>query len=151
MTRPTGFILPNAAINQAYLRLMPWVIAGLLLPLLFGMTSIAVTIQSSVIVSVLIGVVYLYTRRYEWVYLSADGIHGTTSKGRKIHIPWNEKVAISGTVAFNGIECLEVQPNSTGRALLLPRSIAATPEFKAILAQVAPATHPLRTAAENAL
>ena len=151
MTGPTGFILPHAAINRAYFRLLPWVLAGLLLPPLLGMTSIAVAIESSVIVAVLIGGVYLYTRRYEWVYLSSDGIQGSTSKGKRIHIPWGDEVTITGTVAFNGIECLALQPRSKGRPLLLPRSIANTPEFKATLAQVAPAAHPLRSTAENAL
>ena len=151
MSQSVGFTIPRADLSRAYLRLLPWGVVALPIPLLLGRASVTTTIETAAFLAILIGGLYWYTLRYKWVYLASSGIRGLTANGGKVVIPWSENVQLGSRVAFNGIACISVKPLSKNEALLLPSSIAATTEFKSALETVAPASHPLRSVNANAL
>lgn len=151
MQNSTGFTVPKADLHRAYLRLLPWILVGLAIPLVLGLTSLRTSIDTAALLAVLVGSVYWYTLRYKWIFLASSGIQGLTATGAKVLIPWSEPVELGHRVAFNGIACISVKPMSKGAALLLPSSIAATSEFNAALEHLAPPNHPLRDVSGNAL
>lgn len=146
-----GFTVPQTVLRHAYLRVLPLCVVGLAIPLMLGFTTLSTTVATVAVLIIPIGGVYWYTLNYKWVYLSSSGIQGRAANGRKITIPWSENVTLEFCVASPGIKCISVQPMSKGAALLLPSSIATTAAFKAALAEVAPANHPLRDVEANAL
>ena len=145
MSEQTGFVLPRAAINRAYVRFVPWVVLGLAVSPLLGLTrSIAATLESAVLVAVILGIGYWLTKRYRWVYLSATGIQGTSGRGIKVLIPWSEQVMLKRS-SYGGIAGVSVQPVGKSGAIFLPLPIAASAEFRSKLEQLAPVNHPLRS------
>ena len=150
MSQLSGFTIPRADLNRAYIRLLPWGLVGLVAPPLLGITSLSTATETAAFLAIFLGVVYWYTLRHKWVYLTSSGIQGITATGSKIIIPWSENVQLGSRVAFNGIACISVQPISKDVALMLPLSLAATSEFKVTLEHVAPDTHPLRNVNGNA-
>jgi hypothetical protein len=151
MNSSIGFVIPKADLNRAYLRLLPWAAIGLAIPVALGRTSVLNSLSTAAYAAILIGILYWYVLGYKWILLAPSGIRGLSSTGKKVTISWSEAVSIGRRVAFNGISCISVQPNSKGTALMLPSSIAATPEFLAALDRMAPASHPLRNCGSNAL
>ena len=146
MSDSTGFILSKEAVNHAYLRLLVPSCIGLAIPPIFGLTSIANMLGTTVLFGVIVVVLYWYTGRYKWVYLSSSGIQGLSPYGSKVLISWGEQVNLKPISAFNGIEGLAMKLENKNLTLFLPLSIASSIEFQSKLEEVAPENHPLRGA-----
>jgi hypothetical protein len=55
MQNPTGFTIPKADLHRAYLRLLPWVVVGLAVPVALGITSLLAAIDTAAFLALLIG------------------------------------------------------------------------------------------------
>lgn len=150
MSERIPFSVPQAPINRAFIGLLPWCLAGLMIPLFVGRTTVNAMLITAAICSAMIGTAYWYARRAKWLYLSASGIQGFNKWGFKVNIEWSEQIAF-GRANFNGTTCIVIRPTARNTELLLPLLIFGTSEFKSVLEQLAPSQHPLRSVEPSAL
>ncbi len=151
MIDSTGYILPQKALNQAYLSRLPMFAVGLVIAPLLGLSTVAVMFKTAILLIVLIGGLYFYTKQYKWVYLSSKGIEGLNPRGGKATIEWGDPITLKPITAFSGIKGLAVQSAKNCGSLFIPTSIAITAEFQSNLNRVAPQSHPLLEVSNNAL
>ena len=151
MKNTREFSIPKADLNRAYLRVLTLLIIGMAYPFYVGRSNLSATIITFTIVVILVGSLYLWTLRYKWIKVSPSGIQGLSAFGTKITISWLEPVKLGRRTAFNGIECIAIQTIKESRALMLPSSIARTPEFMSAIKHVAPPDHPIVKEGLNAL
>jgi len=147
----TGYILPQKALNQAYLSRLPMFAVGLVAAPLLGLSTFAVMLKTAILLVVLVTGLYFFTKQYKWVYLSSKGMHGLNPRGGKVVIEWDDPITFKPITAFSGIKGLAVQSAKNRDTLFIPTSIATTAEFQSNLSRVAPQSHPLLEVSNNAL
>jgi len=150
------FRMPAAALRNHFLWGFGALLAGLFVPIIQGI-EISAAIYAFAVVAIAIAatITFLISRRRVWVAMSDQGVRGRGAFGRKIVIPWSERVSILpqplkgvagvryGRVDEDGI------PTLSG-AVFIPYAILESAEFQRAAARLAPANHPLRGSSKSA-
>ena len=151
MSSEAGFALSSDEIRLVYLRVLPWVLIGIVIgPAIAGRWSLISIVQSTLTVGAIFSAAFWLIKRYKWIRLSDTGIHGSSLRGAKVTIPWCEPISIRRT-SYSGLSGIEVKTQSKGAAVFLPLSIATSTAFRAKLAEVAPSGHQLHSIGQDAL
>ena len=151
MSTETGFVLSSEEIRRAYLRILPWVLIGIVVgPAITGRWNPTSLLETTLLVAAIFAATFWITKRYKWIRLSSAGIHGSSLRGAKVVISWSEPISIR-RMSYSGLSGVEVKPQSKGAAIFLPLSIATSTEFKAKLVEVAPPGHQLHSVGRDAL
>lgn len=146
MSNETGFTLPAEEVRRVFTKWALYAVAGLLLPYFLGIVkgTGALLMASSIVTA--IGVFgFVYVRRYRYVYLSPNGIRGTTTFGSKmVTLGWDEEVSLRPS-SLNGLSGISVVRKGELRSLFVPVAIAKCQSFREMLKTYAP-NHALNNA-----
>lgn len=85
---------------------------------------------------------YLYIIRYKYVFISPNYIRGESMFGRSIAIAWSESVNIN-EISSNGLKGYSLRKSNMLDFVFIPKVIAVSHEFQAVVATYAPENHPL--------
>ena len=148
--------MPAGALRRQFLWGVGALLAGLLVPAIQGV-ELSPMIYAFAVVAISIAAVttFLISRRRVWVAMSDQGVRERGAFGRKVVVPWSERVSILpqplkgvagvryGRVDEDGI------PTLSG-AVFIPHAILKSAEFQRAAARLAPPGHPLRSLSKSA-
>jgi len=84
---------------------------------------------------------YFVLRHYKYVFISQNGILGSSTSGKRISISWEDKIEIRKTSAF-GIPGYGIRKNGFN-SIFVPEAIFTSTQFLTVVGRFAPNNHAL--------
>lgn len=115
-----------------------------------GFQGLVAALGTAVLCAAILYFGYRTTLRYVWVTLSQEGISGRGETDRNLVFGWNEAVLLveQAKFGFKGVAVRRSEDTGIIKAkvasLFIPEPVLRLESFRAALAKLAPASHPLR-------
>jgi hypothetical protein len=145
MAEEVPFTLPKEFLNPLYAKVSFALLAGFLVPaLVIPYLRTFVPVAIAALVFLIVGLLYLYTLRYKYVYVSVSHLRGKSYfPKRPVLIAWTDEITVVKRNTEEGINGYELQTSESKYPLFLPEAIAHHPNFRAVVARYAPPSHVL--------
>lgn len=137
MAEEVGFTLPADELKRVLIRFGGPMVLGVAIVSVAGAGS---PLFGTIFVLLFCLGLYAIGKRYKYVYVSEEGIRGTTTSASRVRLQWQDGASIAQT-SFNGLDGISVIPAGEKRGLYIPLAIVKSHAFREAVSRYAPAEH----------